>query len=58
LMTRLIEVARRRGIGALVGEVLPENAAMLGLASRLGFIRESDSMDLGTVRIVLTLSHA
>jgi acetyltransferase len=57
LMTRLIEVARRRGIGALVGEVLPENAAMLGLASRLGFIRESHS-NAGTLRIILTLSHA
>jgi acetyltransferase len=58
LMTRLIEVARQRGIGALVGEVLPENAAMLGLASRLGFIRESHSNVADTVRIILTLSHA
>jgi acetyltransferase len=58
LMTRLIEVARRRGIGALVGDVRQENAAMLGLASRLGFIRESHSDELGTVRIVLTLSRA
>ncbi len=56
LMTRLIEVARQRGIGALVGEVLPENLAMLGLASRLGFIRESLAHAAGTVRIVLTLS--
>ena len=37
LMETLIEHLRQRGTRRLVGEVLPENAAMLGLARRLGF---------------------
>jgi acetyltransferase len=37
LMRRIIEHARRRGIGAVVGDILAENAPMLDLARRLGF---------------------
>jgi acetyltransferase len=37
LMTRLIEIARDRGIGKLVGEVLRENAPMLQMCRELGF---------------------
>jgi len=37
LMHTLIAYARQRGAERLVGECLPDNAAMSGLASRLGF---------------------
>jgi len=37
LMTRLIEIARQRGIGALIGEVLRENGPMLEMCRALGF---------------------
>jgi acetyltransferase len=37
MMARLIQVARQRGIDELVGEVLPENAAMLQLCREFGF---------------------
>ncbi|HEY1259232.1 MAG TPA: bifunctional acetate--CoA ligase family protein/GNAT family N-acetyltransferase [Stellaceae bacterium] len=37
LMTRLIDIARQRGIGELVGEVLRENAPMLQICRELGF---------------------
>jgi acetyltransferase len=39
-MEAMIEYARGQGIGEVFGEVLRENAAMLGLAERLGFRRE------------------
>ena len=37
LMARLIQRAQQRGIDELVGEVLPENAAMLRLCREFGF---------------------
>ena len=37
LMVRIIQRARQRGIDELVGEVLPENAAMLQLCREFGF---------------------
>ena len=37
LMKRLIDIARSRGIGELVGEVLHENEAMLQMCRELGF---------------------
>jgi acetyltransferase len=37
LMTRLIHIARQRGIGELVGEVLRENQPMLQMCRELGF---------------------
>ena len=37
LMTRLIDVARQRGIGELTGEVLLENEPMLQMCRELGF---------------------
>jgi hypothetical protein len=37
LMARLIQLAGQRGINELVGEVLPENAAMLQLCREFGF---------------------
>jgi acetyltransferase len=37
LMARLTQLARQRGIDELVGEVLPENKAMLQLCREFGF---------------------
>jgi acetyltransferase len=37
LMTRLIEIAKERGVKRLVGQVLRENAPMLALTASLGF---------------------
>jgi acetyltransferase len=37
LMERLIDIAGRRGIGELVGEVLRENKSMLRMCRELGF---------------------
>jgi acetyltransferase len=37
LMTRLIDIARQRGIGELVGEVLRENEPMLQMCRGLDF---------------------
>jgi acetyltransferase len=37
LMARLTQLARQRGIDELVGEVLPENTAMLQLCREFGF---------------------
>ena len=45
LMTALIGAARRRGLREMVGFVLAENAAMLGLARRLGFEVRRDPDD-------------
>lgn len=37
LLKQLLEIARRRGIGTVHGDVLADNAPMLGLARSLGF---------------------
>jgi acetyltransferase len=37
LMQRLIDWARRRGLSAVVGQVLADNAPMLAFVRRLGF---------------------
>ena len=58
LMTQLIEVARRRGVGELVGEVLPENAAMLQMCRALGFAIAADASDPGLVRVGRRLGGA
>lgn len=58
LMRRLIDVARRRGIGALVGDVLCENAAMLGLCRTLGFTVKTHSDEAGAAQVTLPLSAA
>ena len=42
LMRRLIDHARRRGLGEIFGHVLRENARMLGICRRLGFREEAD----------------
>jgi acetyltransferase len=45
LMCRLIEIARQRGIGELVGEVLRENEPMLRMCRELGFAMASQPAD-------------
>jgi len=55
LMQRLIEHARRRGIGEMYGEVLAENVNMLKLAENLGFSRAAAAEEAGIVEVRLTL---
>ena len=55
LMTRLIDVAKARGIGEIVGDVLHENEAMLALAKRLGFRLMRHPEDPELVRVVKAL---
>jgi acetyltransferase len=43
LMTRLIDLARQRGIHQLAGQVLPENATMLQLCPGVRFYRDRRS---------------
>jgi acetyltransferase len=51
LVTRLIQVARQRGIAELVGKVLPENAAMLRLCRGFGFAVAIDPRDPKLLRV-------
>jgi acetyltransferase len=51
LMTRLIDIARQRGIGKLVGEVLRENGRMLEMCRSLGFVIASDPEDGMILRV-------
>jgi acetyltransferase len=56
LMTRLIHIARQRGIGELIGEVLRENQPMLQMCRELGFSIASQPVDpaIMPVRKLLT----
>jgi acetyltransferase len=57
LLEKMIRYCRASGIREIVGQVLAENKAMLGLAQRLGFQR-SESANQGVVEIWLSLdSH-
>ncbi len=56
LMTRIIDIARQRGIGEIIGDVLHENAPMLKLAQSLGFRLASHPDDPELVRVVKPLS--
>ncbi|MBK8175489.1 MAG: bifunctional acetate--CoA ligase family protein/GNAT family N-acetyltransferase [Rhodospirillales bacterium] len=51
LMEEIIAYCRKRGISEIWGDVLAENAPMLGLVRKLGFVIRSDPEDR-TVRIV------
>lgn len=55
LMQRLIEWAQLHGVEALWGDVMDDNTAMIELAARLGFHRETISGSPGLVRITLAL---
>ena len=54
LLGRLVDYARARKLSELVGYVLRENAAMLALASKLGFVANA-SESAEVVRVVLRL---
>jgi acetyltransferase len=56
LMSRIIEIARQRGIGELVGEVLRENAAMLQMCRELGFTIARDPSDPALIAVAKTLA--
>ena len=49
LMTRLIDIARQRGIGELLGEVLRENEPMLQMCRELDFTISPEPTDLALV---------
>jgi acetyltransferase len=53
LMSRLIGVARERGVRKLDGLVLAENNEMLKLMSKLGFVREKEADGVVTVAMPL-----
>ena len=54
LMRLLIDYARSRGIGTLIGEVLAENTAMLALMRNLGFT--ATPQEAGIIRVSLPLT--
>jgi acetyltransferase len=55
LLTRLIDIARNRGIGTLFGDVLRENAPMLALCRALGFKAIALAGSPGIMRVTLAL---
>jgi acetyltransferase len=56
LMNRLIEIARQRGVGELVGEVLCENQPMLAMCRELGFTAAPDPAEPGVKRVTKALN--
>ena len=56
LMNRLIEIARQRGIGELVGEVLHENEPMLRMCRELGFAIAPQPHDPAVMLVRKTLA--
>jgi acetyltransferase len=57
LTTRMIQLARQRGIDRLVGTVLPENVAVLQLCRVFGFTIGIDPSDPKLLRISKTLHN-
>jgi acetyltransferase len=55
LMNRLIDIARERRIGALVGEVLRENGTMLQMCRELGFTSATNPEDPDLLRVTKEL---
>ena len=55
LMTRLADYARSRGIGALWGDILPENRTMLALSRELGLDLAPSPNDPAMTRATLKL---
>lgn len=58
LMEAIITEARRAGMTAIFGVVLPENRSMLALAEALGFVRGVDADDPHLARVTLQLQKA
>lgn len=57
LMRRIIDYARQRGIGEIVGDVLRENRTMLKLCTFLGFTVAARPDDAAVVRVSLRLAR-
>ncbi|MGH7539471.1 MAG: GNAT family N-acetyltransferase, partial [Gemmatimonadota bacterium] len=57
LLEKLVRYCRERGMREIVGHVLPDNAAMLGLAESLGFRARSDP-ESGVVVVRRVLDEA
>jgi len=55
MMERLIDYAKKRGIGELYGEVLRKNKAMLSLCEKLGFVPSSIEGDPTILHVSLDL---
>ncbi|MBX3661523.1 MAG: bifunctional acetate--CoA ligase family protein/GNAT family N-acetyltransferase [Burkholderiales bacterium] len=55
MMGQLIEVARRRGLEAMVGHVMNGNLGMLELCQQLGFVVSDTSDDPSVKRVTLAL---
>ena len=55
LMSNLIAIARVRGLRAMIGDVIATNAAMLGLALKLGFRVGASDEGLSIRRVSLAL---
>jgi acetyltransferase len=55
LMKYICEIAKMRGLKAVIGLVLGNNSDMLSLMKRLGFVEEHDPDDADLRRVVMTL---
>ena len=55
-MTRIIDIARRRGLAEIFGDVLRENEPMLTLARALGFVVSDHPDDAQLVRVARQVS--
>ena len=55
LLSELIGMARNRGLRTMIGDVLASNAAMLGLALKLGFNVSTSSEERSMRRVSLAL---
>ena len=55
LLSELIGMARNRGLTTMIGDVLASNAAMLGLALKLGFNVSTSSEERSMRRVSLAL---
>jgi acetyltransferase len=51
LLTRLLDIARYRGVGTVIGEVLRENRPMLEMCRELGFTVQPDHDDPAVMRV-------
>ena len=56
LMLKLIDIARKRGLAQMHGEILSTNHGMLGLAKKLGFRVTRHSEDATVMRATLDLT--
>jgi len=58
LMRHICDYGRKRGVGAIIGTILRENARMLEITQELGFTAKRDPDDPGVVDVRLDLAQA